>query len=75
MLGVLAASTMLNIAYLLPIPLRGFFAVPRPASVTRAEAPWALLAPLLLTAALSVAWFFAVGPVIDRLLLIEGVGP
>lgn len=74
-LGVLAASTMLNIAYLLPIPLRGFFAVPRPASVTRAEAPWALLAPLLLTAALSVAWFFAVGPVIDRLLLIEGVGP
>lgn len=72
---VLAGSTLLNIAYLLPIPLRGFLGGPRRAGpVVREEAPMAMVIPLLLTALLSVGWFFAMEPIIDRLGQISGVG-
>lgn len=72
---VLAGSTMLNIGYLLPIPLRGFLGSPRPAApVQREEAPLAMVIPLLLTAAFSVFWFFAIGPVIACVSSIAGVG-
>lgn len=73
-LAVLAGSTLLNIGYLLPIPLRGFLGGPPvSAPVSRQEAPLAMLLPLLLTAALSVFWFFAMNPVISRLSQIPGV--
>lgn len=74
-LAVLAGSTLLNIAYLLPIPLRGFLggkAEDRSGPV--AEAPMAMVLPLAFTALMTVFWFFAVGPVIDQLSTIPGVG-
>ncbi len=74
-LAVLAGSTLLNIAYLLPIPLRGFLGGPAPKGRTElAEAPWAMVLPLVFTALLTVFWFFAVGPVIEQLSTIPGVG-
>ncbi len=54
---VLAASTVLNIAYLLPVPLRAFG---RTGDTTGArEAPWACVVPLTITAAGCVLLFFA----------------
>jgi multicomponent Na+:H+ antiporter subunit D len=63
LLGVLMISSLLNIAYLLPIPVRGFFRPPpetEPAGVR--EAPLLCLVPLCLTAAGCVALFFLVDP-------------
>nr|MBV6628414.1 monovalent cation/H+ antiporter subunit D family protein [Oceanococcus sp. HetDA_MAG_MS8] len=73
-LAVLAASTMLNIAYLLPIPLRGFLGHP-PASKAIAEAPLSMVLPLCITAALSVFWFFGLGQVIAVMATLPGVSP
>ncbi len=74
-LAVLAGSTMLNIAYLMPIPLRAFLGgKPEDRSTSRAEAPLAMVLPLVFTALLTVFWFFAVGPVITQLSTIPGVG-
>jgi multicomponent Na+:H+ antiporter subunit D len=65
MLGVLIAGSMLNIAYLLPIPMRAFFSS-EPAdtggTVSR-EAPLACVAALLLTTAACVVLFFSPEPV------------
>ncbi len=72
---VLAGSTLLNIAYLMPIPLRAFLGgKPEDRSTSRAEAPLAMVLPLVFTALLTVFWFFAVGPVITQLSTIPGVG-
>ena len=74
MLAVLIASTMLNVAYLLPIPMRAFFSR-EPAdtggTVSR-EAPLACVAALLLTVAACVVLFFFPEPVYRLLqLLVE----
>lgn len=73
MMGVLLVSSLLGIAYLLPIPVRAFFLPERgaPAAAddpsgeapvrrdTRIdEAPWACVLPLCLTATACVALFF-----------------
>lgn len=63
--AVLMVSSLLSLAYLLPIPARAFLrappGAPRPAL---AEAPWACVVPLCATALACVALFF----VADRLL-------
>ena len=60
MIAVLMASSLLNIAYLLPVFIRGFFAAPpegaEPPSLR--EAPALCVAPLCLTAIGSVVLFF-----------------
>jgi multicomponent Na+:H+ antiporter subunit D len=65
LLGVLMASSLFNIAYLLPIPLRAFFGAPqpgqegarRPAPAVVREAPAFCLIALVVTA-LGCIWLF-----------------
>jgi len=60
MVGVLLVSSLLNVAYLLPIPVRAFFR-PAPdggAAAAGHEAPLACVAPLCLTALACVGLFF-----------------
>jgi multicomponent Na+:H+ antiporter subunit D len=56
-LGVIAASTLLNAGYFLPILYRAFFKPP-PGSDSFAEAPLSMVAALVTTAALTVLMFF-----------------
>lgn len=72
---VLMLSTLLNIAYLLPIPLRAFFkpdpgVSPGEAS-PREEASLPMRSALLLTAVVSVLLFFYPTPVMDLLGLVQ----
>jgi multicomponent Na+:H+ antiporter subunit D len=72
--AVLMISSLLNVAYLLPIFSRGFFA-PLPGGETGRpvaihEAPAACVAAISVTALLCVALFFAAGPVEDLLVQI-----
>lgn len=74
MLGVMLAGSMLNVAYLLPIPMRAFFSrAPDGEGIAGVrEAPLACVAALTLTAAACVILFFAPGPIYRLLqLLIE----
>lgn len=66
--AVLVASTLLNAAYFLPVVYRIWFVEPAddvswdgPRDGHRVEAPWALLAPPLVTAALVVVMGLAAG--------------
>jgi multicomponent Na+:H+ antiporter subunit D len=60
--AVLVASSMLNAAYFLPIVYRAWFEPPA-VNAPAKEAPWLLLAPALVTAALSLgAGLFAAMP-------------
>ncbi len=65
MLVVLLAGSMLNVAYLLPIPMRAFFSREQgdPGDTGMQEAPPACVAALLLTAAACVVLFFFPEPV------------
>ena len=56
--GVLMVSTLLNIAYLLPIPIRAFFAKSATPNVEIKEAPLPCLIAIIITAALCVVLFF-----------------
>ncbi len=66
-LGVLMTSSLLAVFYLMPVVVRGFFAAPPDgaggadggARRPIAEAPFLCVAPLVLTALLSLALFFA----------------
>ena len=71
-IAVLGASTLLNIAYLLPIPLRAFFA--GEGGWRWREAPWTCVLPLCLTALASLALFFWV-PLAEPLARAIGVNP
>lgn len=63
---VLMLSSLLNIAYLLQIPLLAFFGRPPAERIDGVhEAPLACLIAIGLTAAASVALFFLAGPVLD----------
>ena len=66
--GVFAASTLLNIAYLLPIPFRAFF-MPRPdgAATPPREAPLPCLVAIVVTATGCVLFFFVPGPALELL--------
>ena len=61
---VLIASSLLNVAYLLPIVARAFFMPPRDASTDEGtrirEAPIACVVPLSITALLCIVMFFSV---------------
>lgn len=54
--AVIAASTLLNAGYFLPIVYRAFFRAPSGAG--HGEAPWTMVAALGVTALLTVAMFF-----------------
>ena len=56
--GVLMVSTLLNIAYLLPIPIRAFFAKSATPNVEIKEAPLPCLIAITITAALCIVLFF-----------------
>ncbi len=60
LLAVLMISSLLNIAYLIPIPLRAFFSTPRgnDASSGMREAPLPCLAAIVITAVGCLALFF-----------------
>ena len=72
---VLMLSTLLNIAYLLPIPIRVFFkadpAVAPGEASPREEASAPMRWALSLTAAISVLLFFYPAPLVDLLALIQ----
>jgi multicomponent Na+:H+ antiporter subunit D len=75
--AVLMISSLLNVAYLLPIISRGFF-LPLPgqdpdAPVTRAEAPVPILIAMCVTSVLCFILFFAANPVQDLLMPIVEV--
>jgi len=59
---ILMISSLLNIAYLLPIPLRAFFDGERSVVTIRRdqikEAPWASLLALSITAIMTMVFFF-----------------
>ncbi len=72
--GVLMVSSLLNIAYLMPVPIRAFFSTPAPASTGHGdgshqdheglhEAPLLMVVPLLFTALGCIVLFFFAGPV------------
>jgi multicomponent Na+:H+ antiporter subunit D len=59
LMGVLMLSSLLNIAYLLPLPVRGFFGgVDKDKPVKIKEAPFACLLAISLTALACLALFF-----------------
>jgi multicomponent Na+:H+ antiporter subunit D len=76
MIAVLMLSSLLNIAYLLPVVARGFFLPskdddPAPGKIT--EAPLLVWAPPMLTALGCIWLFFYAGQVVDFLLPIVAV--
>jgi multicomponent Na+:H+ antiporter subunit D len=71
--AVLLVSSLLNVAYLLPIPVAAFFGKPpadRPVERGIDEAPWLCVGPLLVTALLCLVTFFWIDPWIR---LLEGI--
>jgi multicomponent Na+:H+ antiporter subunit D len=75
MLVVLLAGSRLNVAYLLPIPMRAFFSREQgePGDTRMQEAPPACVAALLLTATACVVLFFFPEPVYRLMqLLVQG---
>ncbi len=62
----LIASSILNVAYLLPLPARGFFEPPEEASLKKTP-PMMVILPPVLTAAGIFLLFFLIGPLRDYL--------
>jgi len=77
MVGVLILSSLLNVAYLMPIPLRGFLFRPPGAPdgpIKRHEAPLACLIAIVITSILCVVLFFGADHIYDMLLPITQPG-
>ena len=68
--GVLVLSSLLNIAYLLPVAVSAFFPGDGESGGGVHEAPLACLVPLLLTALACLALFLYPDPVLDLVRLI-----
>jgi len=64
----LMVSSLLNIAYLLPIPIRGFLTPQGEQPLSYKEAPLMCVVPLCITAAGSIALFFAAEQIYEWLL-------
>lgn len=72
--AVLMISSLLNVAYLLPIPFRAFFAAPAGGRKVTGlkEAPWPLLVAMGVTSLMCIVLFFVPGPIVgflERLLV------
>jgi len=76
-IGVLILSSLLNVAYLMPIPLRGFMLKP-PGSgdgpVKVQEAPLACVIAICITATLTLVLFFMAEDIFEFLLPITTIG-
>jgi multicomponent Na+:H+ antiporter subunit D len=74
LVAALVLSSLLNVIYLLAIPFRAFFRPPGTGvSVERVrEAPWPMVAAMLLTAGASVALFFVPGPLYRLATMLAG---
>lgn len=57
-LGVIATSTLLNAGYFLPVVYRAFFVPSRGSDPLHGEAPWTMVAAMVVTASLTVLMFF-----------------
>ena len=69
---VLMLSTLLNICYLLPIPMRAFLKpLPEGASTERQEAPFASLCAIVITASLCILLFFNPQPLVELIGMIQ----
>ncbi len=68
LMAALMISSLLNIAYLIPISIRGFMTPPGQDPLPLKEAPWMCLLPLCLTAIGSVALFFFANQIYEWLL-------
>ncbi len=68
LVGVLMLSSLLNIAYLIPIVVNAFFPGQHPSNFDKySEAPWACLAPLLFTSAGCLVLFVYPDPIFHLL--------
>ncbi|HCF72510.1 MAG: proton-conducting transporter membrane subunit [Arenicellales bacterium] len=65
LVGVLMLSTLLNIAYLLPIPIRAFFSVDRSTTAGITEAPVACLIAIGVTTTVCLVLFFYPAPILQ----------
>ena len=67
--AVLMISSLLNVAYLLPMPFRAFFTAPegarKPTKIK--EAPWPMLVAMALTSLMCILLFFVPGPIVGFL--------
>jgi multicomponent Na+:H+ antiporter subunit D len=72
LIGALILSSILNVAYLLPIPGRGFFD-PAPKSGLKKPGPMLVVLPPVITAAGATTLFFLIGPLADFLAPVFGV--
>jgi multicomponent Na+:H+ antiporter subunit D len=70
-MGVLLLSSLLNIAYLMPVVARGFF-LPAAGNTGIREAPMFCVVPLMITAAGCFALFFLINPLVDFLTPLVG---
>jgi len=69
---VLMLSTLLNICYLLPIPMRAFLKpLPDGASAERQEAPFASLCAIVITASFCILLFFNPQPLVELIGMIQ----
>lgn len=64
-IGTLAASTLLNAAYFLPILHRAWFRSEAPGGKDHGEAPWPAVAALTITAALTILFFVFNQPALE----------
>ena len=72
LIGALVLSSILNVAYLLPIPGRGFFD-PAPKDGLKKPGPLLAVLPPVITAAGVTILFFLIGPLTDFLAPVFGV--
>ena len=74
LMGALMVSSLLNIAYLIPIPVRAFMAAEDGKKIEFKEAPLMCVVPLCITAVGSVVLFFVAQWIYDCLLPITNGG-
>ena len=74
LLTVLLASSLLNIAYLLPVPVRGFFGKPKDGTtyIKIKEAPASCLLAMIITSLACLLLFFYPDPFYDLALDASG---
>ena len=74
LMAALMVSSLLNIAYLIPVSIRGFMTPPNQKPMTYREAPLMCVVPLCVTAIGSIALFFFAENIYEWLLPITGNG-